>query len=78
MEIGVRVVAEDARAGARRHTSTAYVTMVALDDDGRPTPVPGVIAESPDEQRRQREAELRRANRLAERDQILANRDDDQ
>jgi acyl-CoA hydrolase len=78
MEIGVRVVAEDARTGARRHTSTAYVTMVALDDDGRPTPVPGVIAESPDEQRRQREAELRRGNRLAERDQILANRDDDQ
>ena len=48
--------------------------MVALDDDGRPTPVPGVIAESPDEQRRQREAELRRANRLAERDQILSHR----
>ena len=78
MEIGVRVVAEDARTRERRHTSTAYVTMVALDDDGRPSPVPGVIAESPDEQRRQREAELRRANRLAERDQILANRDDDQ
>ena len=78
MEIGVRVVAEDARTRERRHTSTAYVTMVALDEDGRPTPVPGVIAESPNEQRRQREAELRRANRLAERDQILANRDDDQ
>ena len=78
MEIGVRVVAEDARTRERRHTSTAYVTRVALDDDGRPTPVPGVIAELADEQRRQREAELRRANRLAERDQILANRDDDQ
>lgn len=75
MEVGVRVEAEDARTGSRRHTSTAYVTMVALDDQGRPSPVPGVIAESADEQRRQREAELRRANRLAERDQILGGRE---
>jgi acyl-CoA hydrolase len=74
MEIGVRVEAEDARTGDTRHTSTAYVTMVALDDAGRPTPVPGAIAETPDEQRRQREAELRRANRLAERDQIVGER----
>ena len=48
--------------------------MVALDDQGRPTPVPGVITETADEERRQREAELRRANRLAERDQILSER----
>ena len=74
LEVGVRVEAEDARTGERRHTSTAYVTMVALDDAGRPTPVPRVIAESEDEQRRGREAELRRANRLAERDQILHGR----
>ena len=52
LEVGVRVEAEDARTGERRHTSTAYVTMVALDDAGRPTPVPRVIAESEDEQRR--------------------------
>jgi acyl-CoA hydrolase len=75
MEVGVRVEAEDPRSGRRRHTSTAYVTMVALDEGGRPVPVPGLIAESEDERRRQREAELRRANRLAERDQILQNRD---
>ncbi len=74
MEVGVRVEAEDPRSGRHRHTSTAYVTMVALDDGGRPTPVPPVIAETEDEQRRQREAELRRANRLAERDQILNER----
>jgi acyl-CoA hydrolase len=74
MEIGVRVEAEDPRTGTTRHTSTAYVTMVALDDAGNPTPVPGVIAESDDERRRQREAELRRANRLSERDQILGDR----
>jgi acyl-CoA hydrolase len=74
MEIGVRVEAEDPRTGDRHHTSTAYVTMVALDDDGRPTAVPGLIAATEDEKRRQREAELRRANRLAERDQILQHR----
>jgi acyl-CoA hydrolase len=74
MEVGVRVEAEDPRTGARRHTSTAYVTMVALDDDGKPAPVPGAITETEAENRRQREAELRRANRLAERNQILAER----
>jgi acyl-CoA hydrolase len=74
MEVGVRVEAEDPRTGEVRHTSTAYVTMVGLDDNGRPTPIPGAIASSEDEQRRQREAELRRANRLAERDQILSDR----
>lgn len=74
MEVGVRVEAEDPRTGEIRHTSTAYVTMVGMDADGKPTPVPPVVASSEDEQRRQREAELRRANRLAEREQILGNR----
>jgi acyl-CoA hydrolase len=74
MEVGVRVEAEDPRTGQSRHTSTAYITLVALDVAGRPTPVPGVITETEDEERRQREAELRRANRLAERDQILKDR----
>jgi acyl-CoA hydrolase len=74
MEIGVRVEAENPLTGERRHTNTAYLTMVALDSEGRPAPVPTAIASSPDEQRRQREAGLRRANRLAEREQILAHR----
>ena len=74
MEIGVRVEAENPRTGERRHTSTAYVTMVALDDNGKPTAVPGVLAENDAERQRQHEAELRRANRLAERDQILGSR----
>ena len=71
MEVGVRVEAENPRSGERRHTSTAYLTMVALDDQAKPTGVPPVLAETEDEKRRQREAELRRANRLAEREQIL-------
>ncbi len=74
MEVGVRVEAENPRTGERRHTSTAYMTMVALDDEAKPTPVPPLVAETEAEQRRQREAELRRANRLAEREQILEHR----
>src|SRR5204863_1914158 len=60
MEVGVRVEAENPRSGERRHTSTAYLTMVAVDGDGSPTPVPALRVESDAERRRQREAELRR------------------
>jgi acyl-CoA hydrolase len=74
MEVGVRVEAENPRTGEVRHTSTAYLTMVAVDDEGRPTEVPPLLTESPDEERRMREAELRRSNRLAEREQIRAGR----
>jgi acyl-CoA hydrolase len=74
MEVGVRVEAENPRTGDRRHTSTAYLTMVALGDDAKPTPIPGLITETEVEARRQREAELRRSNRLAERDQIVGGR----
>jgi len=75
MEVGVRVEAENPRTGEKRHTSTAYLTMVGLDDEGQPTPVPPLVAETEVERRRQREAELRRKNRLSERDQILAHRE---
>src|SRR5437764_5996528 len=46
MEVGVRVEAEDPRTGEARHTGTAYFTMVAIDEDGRPAPVPDVAVES--------------------------------
>ena len=74
MESGVRVIAEDPRTGAARPACTAYVTMVALDDDGRPAIVPVLTAQTAVEERRMREAGLRRANRLAEREDILARR----
>jgi acyl-CoA hydrolase len=70
MEVGVRVEAEDPRVQERRHTTSAYLTMVCLDDDGRPHAVPPLVPETDVELRRNREAELRRANRLAERDEI--------
>ena len=75
VEVGVRVEAEDPRSGVTRHTNTAYLTMVALDDEGRPTQVPELRCETDAEHRREREAQLRRANRLAEREQILRDRD---
>jgi acyl-CoA hydrolase len=74
MEVGVRVEAENPRTDAQRHTNTAYLTMVALDDEGRPTPVAPLAPQTPDEERRAREAQLRRSNRLAEREQIVGER----
>jgi acyl-CoA hydrolase len=74
MEVGVRVEAENIRTGEVTFTSTAYLTMVAIDDDGRPTPVPPIAPETPDEERRAREAQLRRDNRLVERERIEAER----
>jgi acyl-CoA hydrolase len=70
MEVGVRVESENVRSGEVLHTSTAYLTMVALDDDGHPEEVPPLLPETPDESRRAREAQLRRDNRLAERRRI--------
>jgi len=75
MEVGVKVEAENPQSGEIRHASTAYLTMVAVDEEGRPMPVPALLPETEDEVRRQREAEVRRKNRLAERDQLLAQRD---
>ena len=74
VEVGVRVEAENVRSREVRHVSTAYLTMVALDDDGRPTPVPALEPESDAERRRQREAAVRRDNRLAERESIVEGR----
>ena len=74
VEVGVRVEAENPYTDEVRHTSSAYLTMVALDDDGRPTTVPALEPGSADERRRAQEAEVRRRNRLTERDEILATR----
>jgi acyl-CoA hydrolase len=75
MEVGVRVESEDVRTRKVAHTSTAYLTMVALDDDGRPGRVPALSPVTPEDRRREQEAQLRRNNRLAERDAILRARE---
>jgi acyl-CoA hydrolase len=76
MEVGVRVEAENPLTGEVRHTNTAYLTMVALDHEGRPAPVPPAVARTPSERRRMRAAEIRRTNRLAERAEMLAHEDE--
>jgi acyl-CoA hydrolase len=71
MEVGVRVEAERPEAGVVRHTNTAYLTMVAVDADGRPRPVAPLKCESEDERRREAAAQTRRRNRLAEREEMV-------
>jgi acyl-CoA hydrolase len=74
MEVGVRVDAENPRTGERRHTSSAYLTMVAVGDDGQPVEVPKLVPETDVERDREAEAQVRRRNRLRERDEILQRR----
>ena len=64
MEVGVKVFVEDLRTGAVRHTSSAYLTFVAVGDDGNRITIPAVVPESEDEKRRYEEAALRRDYRL--------------
>lgn len=63
MEIGVRVESEDLFTGKVRHTATAYLTFVALDENNRPVPVPQVTPRSQNENRRFKEATERAAHR---------------
>ncbi len=72
MEVGVRVEREVPSTGERFHAATAYLTFVCLGDDGNPTLAPPLLLETEAEQRRWREAELRRAARLAHRDALKA------
>lgn len=60
LEVGVRVEAEPWQGGERRHTTSAYLVFVALDEDGRPVPVPALECETPEEERRREQALIRR------------------
>jgi len=70
MEIGVKVWVEDPNTGEVQHTSSAYLTFVALDENGKPVPVPPVLPETEDEKRRFEEAGRRRESRLRERSNL--------
>ncbi len=61
MEIGIRVEAEDVRARTIRHTNSCYFTMVAIDDNGKPTPAPPLNIKNASQQCRA-EAALERKN----------------
>ena len=68
MEVGVKVWQEDRLTGTRKHVASAYLTFVSLDPvTKKPRPLPAVLPQSPDEQRRFAAAKERRAQRLATR-----------
>jgi acyl-CoA hydrolase len=66
MEVEVQVVAENPITGERTHTNTAYLVYVAMGDDGKPIPVPPLIAENPAEKARMQAAKERQQRRLAQ------------
>lgn len=70
MEIGVRVSAENSHTGDSRHVVSAYFTFVALDDAGRPVPVPPVRPTTAAEKRRHAAAGRRREARLRAREAV--------
>jgi uncharacterized protein (TIGR00369 family) len=73
MEIGVRVEAENLLTGDVHHTASAYLTYVALDKNGRPTPVPELILENSEDRRRNQAAQIRRENRLRTKKERIGN-----
>ena len=65
MEIGVRVVAEHPITGRRRHTNDCFLTFVAIDEKGRPAPVPGLRLVTDEDKERFEDGKRRRENREA-------------
>jgi acyl-CoA hydrolase len=76
LEVGVSVESEQVLTGKRTHTSSAYLVFVALDEDGKPRPVPPLVAETEVQRRRQREAKIRRETRMSHRRAIEDHRRD--
>ena len=60
MEVGIKVLAENIRTQALRHANSCFFTMVAVDDERKPTAVPPLRLATPDEQRRFAAAEVRK------------------
>ena len=67
MEVRVEVIAEDPILGTKSHTNTAYLVYVALDEEGHPKPVPGLVAETALEQKRMDAGKNRQKARLERR-----------
>ncbi len=63
MEVGVKVVAEDLRTAEKRHTTSCYFTMVAIDEDGKSVAVPRLQIDTEVEQKLHAAAELRKKMR---------------
>jgi len=65
MEVGVKIFSENTLTGERKHTTSAYVTFVAIDENRQPHAVAPLILETKDDERRFRQAGERRRIRLA-------------
>lgn len=63
MEVGVRVEAENLMTGQVRHTNSAYLTLVSLDENRKPTPVPKIVPETEDEKQRFEQGKTRAERR---------------
>ena len=72
MEVGVKVWVENYHTESNQHVSSAYLTFVALNSEGKAMPIVPVIAETDEEKRRYREAAERREARLALRNKLMA------
>ena len=70
MVIGIKVIAENIRTGAQKHTNTSYFTMVAKDDAGKPVEVPALLLETPEDTRRFLESIKRRELKNAYKDEF--------
>lgn len=66
MEAEVQVIAENPITGERTHTNTAYLVYVALDDEGKPTSIPQLIAETAEDKQRMEEAQARQQRRISQ------------
>jgi len=71
MEVEVNVIAENPISSAQIHTNAAYLVYVAIDDDGKPTQIPPLVAETPEEQARMNAAVERQQRRLAQKQTII-------
>jgi uncharacterized protein (TIGR00369 family) len=76
MEVGIKVIAEDIRTQASRHVNSCFFTMVAVDDERKPVPVPPLRPFSPDERRRHAAAIVRKEMRIEQEKRFAALRVD--
>lgn len=69
-EVGVKITAENPLTQEHHHTASAYVTMVALDSNGKPCLIPQIAPETEDEKRRHDAAQVRRLARIALKEEL--------
>ena len=72
MEIGIKVITEDIRTKTVRHTNSCFFTMVAMDETGKPAPVPPLELQTSEQKRRYAQAQQRRQIRREQEERYRA------